>query len=181
MITSGHIRLRAVEPADIDLLFGWENDPEIWHVSNTLTPYSRFQIEQFVLNSQQDLFSSGQLRLIIEAPDPETGPVPAGAIDLFDIDAVNRRAGIGILVAQPFRNRGIASEALTAVIGYARDTLHLHQLYCCISEDNTQSISLFEHAGFTCSGTRREWLVSREGWKDEYLYQLILDPITNRA
>ena len=40
--------LRAVEPSDIDLLYQWENDPLIWKVSNTITPYSRFQIEEYV-------------------------------------------------------------------------------------------------------------------------------------
>jgi len=41
------ISLRAVEPADIDLLYHWENDTSIWKVSNTLTPYSHFQIEEY--------------------------------------------------------------------------------------------------------------------------------------
>ncbi len=181
MIHSEHIRLRAVEPGDVDLLYSWENDPEIWHVSNTLAPYSRFQIEQFVMNAQQDLFASGQLRLIIEMKGDKLPGESAGAIDLFDIDAVNRRAGIGILVSNAFRNKGIATEAVEAMILYMRDTLHLHQLYCHISEDNLQSIRIFEKLGFTRCGTRREWLITTNGWKDEYMYQLILDSFTTRA
>jgi diamine N-acetyltransferase len=181
MIHTENIRLRAVEPADIDLLYSWENDPEIWHVSNTLAPYSRFQIEQFILNAQQDLYATGQLRLIIETRGHDLNGEPAGAVDLFDIDAVNRRAGIGILITNEYRNRGIATEAVEAMIGYAADTLHLHQLYCNISEDNTQSIRLFEKLGFIKSGTRREWLITQNGWKDEYVYQLLLDSFTSRA
>ena len=181
MIRTENIRLRAVEPGDVDLLYGWENDPEIWHVSNTLAPYSRFQIEQFVLNAQQDLYATGQLRLIIEADGESRQGIAAGAVDLFDIDPVNRRAGIGILITGEHRNQGIATEAVEAMIGYATDTLHLHQLYCNISEDNIQSIRLFEKIGFTRSGTRREWLISQSGWRDEYIYQLILDSFTSRA
>lgn len=181
MIRTENIRLRAIEPADVDLLYGWENDPEIWHVSNTLAPYSRFQIEQFVLNAQQDLYATGQLRLIIEAHGHDLDGVPAGAVDLFDIDPVNRRAGIGILITDAYRNRGIAREAVEAMIGYATDTLHLHQLYCNISEDNLQSIRLFEKLGFLKCGARREWLITRTGWKDEYIYQMILDSFTSRA
>lgn len=181
MIFTENIRLRAVEPADVDLLYRWENDPEIWHVSNTLAPYSRFQIEQFVLNSQQEIFATGQLRLIIEISGGNQKGAAAGAVDLFDIDAVNRRAGIGILVTIEFRNRGVATEAIEAMVGYARDTLHLHQLYCQISEENIQSIRLFEKNGFTRSGTRKEWLVAQNGWKDEHLYQLILDSFTSSA
>lgn len=181
MIHAGNLQLRAVEPGDVDLLYGWENDPEIWHVSNTLTPYSRFQIEQFVMNAQQDLYATGQLRLIIEVREHDLKGEPAGAIDLFDIDAVNRRAGIGILVNNAYRNRGIATEAVEAMIGYARETLHLHQLYCNISDDNLQSIRLFEKLGFVRCGIRREWLIASSGWKDEFMYQLILDSFTTRA
>lgn len=181
MIRTENIRLRAVEPGDVDLLYQWENDPEIWHVSNTLAPYSRFQIEQFVLNAQQDLYASGQLRLIIEAHGHELKGAPAGAVDLFDIDAVNRRAGIGILITREYRNLGIATETVEAMIRYASETLHLHQLYCHISEDNIQSIRLFEKMGFTRTGTRREWLISQNGWKDEFIYQMILDSFTSRA
>ena len=181
MINNGNVRLRAVEPGDIDLLYQWENDPEIWHASNTLAPYSRFQIEQFVMNAQQDLYATGQLRLVIEVTEGGIPGTPAGAVDLFDIDAVNRRAGIGILVTDAFRNRGIATAAIEGVIPYAADTLHLHQIYCHISEDNTLSMKLFEKLGFVRTGIRKEWLIDRKGWKDEYLYQLILDSFTNRA
>jgi diamine N-acetyltransferase len=41
-LTHGNVRLRALEPDDIDLLYDWENNMEIWHVSNTLEPFSKY-------------------------------------------------------------------------------------------------------------------------------------------
>ena len=35
------IRLRAVEPGDVDLMYEWENDCDIWPVSGTTEPFSR--------------------------------------------------------------------------------------------------------------------------------------------
>ena len=35
------VALRALEPTDLDILYTWENDPRVWTVSGTLTPYSR--------------------------------------------------------------------------------------------------------------------------------------------
>ena len=35
--------LRALEPEDLDLLYGIENNPEVWDVSPTNVPYSRYQ------------------------------------------------------------------------------------------------------------------------------------------
>ena len=181
MLTRDNLRLRAVEPSDIDLLYTWENDPSIWHVSNTLAPYSRYQIEQYVLNAENDLFASRQVRFMIEVTEENGIPAVIGSIDLFEIDPLHRRAGIGILVMDPFRNKGYASRALELIIEYAAEKLFLHQLYCQISDDNTLSHKLFEKFGFTRCGTRREWLASPAGWVDEHIYQLILDGFTNRA
>src|SRR5512138_2332495 len=181
MLKADDIRLRAVEPGDIDILYEWENDPGVWHVSNTLAPYSRFQIEQYVLNAANDVFGTRQLRLMIDHRHGNNTWSAAGSIDLFEIDPLNRRAGVGILIAGPLRNQGIASQAIEAMVGYAADTLMLHQLYCNISEDNLQSIHIFEKAGFVRCGEKKEWLITPLGWKDEYLYQLFLDSFTSRA
>ena len=62
------IRLRAVEPGDVDLMYEWENDCDIWPVSGTTEPFSRHQLERFVERHQDivGVLCDGQLRLIIE-------------------------------------------------------------------------------------------------------------------
>ena len=175
-LQSDNIILRAVEPADIDLLYTWENDVSVWGASNTITPYSRFQIEEYVLNANYDLMSVRQLRMMIDlklaGPEKKT----IGSIDLFDYDPQNRRAGIGILIVNEQRHKGYGLTALRLVIQYARETLRLHQVYCNISEDNPQSISLFEKAGFKKCAHKREWTETVSGWKDEFTLQMILEP-----
>ena len=82
-MTNNQIHLRAMEPEDIDLLYRWENDQRIWPVSNTLAPFSRFALEQYVLNSDKDIFVSKEIRLMIVLA--ETGKA-IGTIDLFDFN-----------------------------------------------------------------------------------------------
>lgn len=49
MILQGEsVRLRAVEPDDVETLYRWENDPEVWRVSGTLAPFSRHALMRFV-------------------------------------------------------------------------------------------------------------------------------------
>lgn len=68
-LRGGSIRLRAVEPADVDLLCAWENDETVWQVSGTVEPFSRAQMERFVAaQCEGDILRRGDLRLIIEAP-----------------------------------------------------------------------------------------------------------------
>jgi diamine N-acetyltransferase len=168
-----NLLLRAPEPEDIDIIFRWENDTRIWHLGNTLAPYSRFAIEQFVLNTDNDIFSSKQLRLMIDWHTSGTESITIGSIDLYDFDPFNKRAGIGILIDEPFRRKGFALEALNLLIEYCFATLNLHQLYCNIEHNNKESINLFKKAGFMACGSKKEWLFRNGQWTDELMFQLI--------
>jgi diamine N-acetyltransferase len=168
-----NLLLRAPEPDDIDSIFRWENDTDIWHLSNTITPFSRFAIEQFVLNTDNDIFTSKQLRLMIDCHSSVAGTSTIGSIDLFDFDPHHKRAGIGILIDKGSRNKGYASEALVLLIEYCFNTLNLHQLYCNIGQNNAESIHLFTNAGFTECGHKKDWILLKGLWTDELMFQLI--------
>lgn len=166
------IRLRAVEPEDVETMYLWENDPEVWRVSGTLAPFSRHALLKFVEEQQADVFLTRQLRLIIETPEGTA----AGTLDLFELDPLNRRAGVGILIYErSSRGRGYASEALGLLKDYARQTLGLHQLWCDIGADNEASLRLFGRAGFVRTGVRRDWTLTPEGFRDLLTLQLIMD------
>lgn len=163
------ISLRAPEPEDLDLLYIWENEPTIWQVSGTLAPFSRYVLKQYLEHSGKDIFAAKQLRLIIQL---QTNHRPVGAIDLFDFDPHHRRAGLGILIAEPSdRRRGYAREALETIMEYCFTVLNLHQLYCNIAVSNSASIKLFKEAGFQESGRKKEWLFDGQEFQDELLLQ----------
>ena len=65
-------KLRAVELEDADLFYEWENDMATWEVGNTLRPFSRFALEQYVMQSQNESFyAAGQMRLMVDVEDEE--------------------------------------------------------------------------------------------------------------
>ena len=162
--------LRELEPEDVELLYRWENDPETWRVSGTTAPFSVHLLKSYV-ESVGDIFSDGQLRTIICLKEHRT---PIGTIDLFDHDAVNRRAGVGVLIAEKQeRGNGYAHEALELMMEHAFDRLMLHQLYCNIAESNEASLQLFQKAGFRTVGIKKDWIRHPEGWEDEYLLQCL--------
>jgi diamine N-acetyltransferase len=151
-LESEHIRLRALEPADIELLFNWENDPDLWLISNTLVPFSKYIIRQYIKNSHLDIYQTKQLRMMIDLKRGDDLD-PIGTIDLFDFDPYHLRAGIGILIKEEKdRRKGYASEALKLFVQYCFRTLQLHQVYCNVSEDNDSSLKLFQKQGFVVIG-----------------------------
>lgn len=169
-MTGKNVALRAVEMSDASLIHKWENDTAIWRVSNTLTPFSHYIIEQYILNSDQDIFASRQLRLMIDRIN-SADIVAIGTIDLFEFDPLHRRAGVGIMICEESRNHGYASEALELLKKYTFETLQLHQLFCHISPENELSLSLFIKHGFAITGTRLQWLRLNGKWLDEHILQ----------
>jgi diamine N-acetyltransferase len=173
LLTGPNLHLRALEPRDIDTLYDWENDTSIWKVSNTLTPFSKFQLEEYVLNAHNDFIAARQLRLMIVLRKPIELETSVGTLDLFDFDLIHHRAGLGIMIRESFREKGFAREAMEIIIPYAFGTLHLHQLYCNISPGNKPSLHLFEKLGFKRCGIKRDWINDEGKWKAEWMFQLI--------
>ena len=162
-------RLRALEPEDLELMYGWENDMQIWRVSGTVAPFSRHVLSRLIEEQQFDIYATRQMRLVIEHDGQAVG-----AVDLFAFDPHNRRAGGGIIVDSQHRAQGLGYDALKALEQYARQTLHLHQLWCSVTVDNEASLKLFRKAGYVECGLRREWILTSDGALDEILMQKIL-------
>lgn len=166
-----HIFLRALEPEDLEFVYAIENDENIWEVSNTQTPYSKFLIRQYLKNAQQDIYEAKQIRLAICKIDTAKA---IGLIDLFDFDAKNKRAGIGIIIQnETNRNQGLGKEALDLLVNYAFQKLQLHQLYANIGADNEASLKLFTTFGFHKIGVKKEWNLLNCNYHDELIFQLI--------
>jgi diamine N-acetyltransferase len=165
------IRLRALEPEDLELLYEWENNDSNWIISNTISPFSKFTLKRYLENSHKNIYETGQLRLMIDhIPDKNT----IGTIDIFEFDQFHKRAGLGILIAnETYRRKGYASMSLTCLINYCFNTLQLHQLYCNILENNGESMDLFRKLGFVESGIKKEWIKTSDGYINEYFFQLI--------
>lgn len=170
ILKSNKISLRAVEPTDLDLLMLWENNPEFWPVSNTLSPFSKELLDHYV-HSAQDIYAVKQIRLMI---NENSSGNTVGAIDLFDFDPRHQHAGVGILIDPDFRKNGFALDAIELVKKYARDIVGIRNISATIIEDNQASIQLFEKAGFQKIGQRNKWFNKGDVWLDELMYQLEL-------
>ena len=122
------VKLRAMEPEDLDMLYMIENDRKLWDVGVTNVPYSRYVLHDYIANSSGDIYTDRQVRLIIENGVGET----VGLTDLTNFDAKNLRAELGIVIASNHRRYGYARKALLEIVSYAKQVLHLHQLYAII-------------------------------------------------
>lgn len=164
------VRLRAPEPEDLEVMFRIENSSDLWEMSNTTGPYSRFHLKQYMEQSQNDLFADRQLRLMIMQED--SGLV-MGMVDVCSFDPLHNRAEVGIVVDKEFRSRGIGSIALGLLEDYCFRYLDIHQLYAYIAVKNTPCRSLFQSHGYKETAFLKDWVHVAGGYADVLVVQKI--------
>ncbi|MCM1005124.1 MAG: GNAT family N-acetyltransferase [Prevotella sp.] len=173
MLADTDIRLRAIEPADINALYDWENLSQYWQASSTLAPYSVRNLMRYIDEYTADPFAAGELRLMIEKIKDKK---PVGLIDLYNVEVRHRRACIGIIIAPEEQKRGIATRALHLIEQYCHAHLLMHQLLAAVPAGNHASLNLFLKAGFSVAATLQDYIsADSEGeYSDAIIMQKIL-------
>lgn len=164
------IKLRALEPEDIDALYEIENNMAEWESGATNVPFSRYALRDYIAHNSFDIYADRQLRQVIT---DETNAV-LGLADIFNYEPRHQRAEVAVVVAKAFRCQNIATQALALIEDYARHILNLTQLYAYVSENNSASIHLFNKAGYLNTATLKSWLVTADGTENVLLFQLFL-------
>ena len=164
------IELRPLEPTDLDTLYNWENDSALWVVSDTVAPYSRAALWQYLENYTGDIFAQRQLRLMITLASDGT---PVGTIDFLNFDPLNNRAELGLFIAAEHRGQGLGRQALELLTAYAREHLGLRQLYVFIAIDNTVCLKMFEDYGYRRVGVIQSWVKRGSTYRDVALLQMV--------
>ena len=168
-ISDGNISIKIAEPEDAAQIYRWENDRSLWRVSETVSPTSYFQVEQFLLGNS-DLLANRQQRLMVCLKGAKH---PIGSIDLFDYDPINSRIGIGILIENEYRGKGFATAALQLCLEYLFNDLLVHQVHCIVDVSNVESQHVFSKLGFIEGGRRKDWIKTPEGYLDVIFYQKV--------
>lgn len=168
LLETNHIQLRALEPEDLEQLYIWENNTEWWEVGNTLNPYSKYILREYIVGSDKTIYENKQLRLMITLKQSNE---TVGMIDLYDYDPHHNRAGIGVLVDKAHQKQGYAKEALEILLPYCFDFLAMNSLFAYVNPDNIASISLFEALGFVQAGVLKQWTRRKSEYVDVLIYQ----------
>jgi diamine N-acetyltransferase len=162
------IYLRLPHENDAELIFAWENALSVIEINLHKETVSKTEVENWIKTRHHDLELEKELRLMICLKDN----VVAGSVDLFEFDKKNKRAGVGIIVEENFRTKGIATEALVLLKEYCFKKIKINSLWCNISAVNATSINLFEKCGFELCGVKKKWNINSENeFVDELFFQ----------
>lgn len=162
------IAFRALELSDVEFLYQIENMEDLYVCGSNTAPFSRFALEQYVLNSSSSLYDDGQLRLVVMCGDQSVG-----LIDLFAYDAKHQRAEVGIVLHPSHRGHGVGAKSLRHLVTYVHRHLHLHQLYAYVSCSNQPALRAFLSAGFHRAAVLKDWVSTSDGFQDAVVFQMI--------
>jgi RimJ/RimL family protein N-acetyltransferase len=143
-LSGNGVHLREWRPDDIDALVELLDDPDIARFTPMTSPFDLEAAEAYLARARQGRMSGQRIQLAITAD----GAAPLGEVLLFGVDAGLHEAELGYLVGARHRRRGLASGALSLLIGYARSTLALERLLLRIDPANTASVAVARRAGF---------------------------------
>ncbi len=159
-VAAERVALRPLTSNDADDLFAVFSDAEVMRYWSS-PPWSDRSdavelIERVMRGAADNAFYQWGIAL-------NDGNHVIGTCTLFQIDRRNRRAEIGFILRRDLWGKGLMSEAIGALLGFAFDTMNLHRIEADVDPRNESCLKLLESAGFVREGLlRQRWLVNGE-------------------
>ena len=171
VLAGRRVRLRPPGPADVpDLLalFGDANALRYWsHGPLPDLAAARVYYDGMVSGlAERRLFqwavTAGDDRLV-------------GTVTLVGWDRANRRAEVGFIVLPSRQGRGLATDAVAAVLAWAFGPMGLHRVEADVEPPNAASLRVLDRLGFRREGLFRERWWTRGRWTDSVMLGLLAD------
>jgi RimJ/RimL family protein N-acetyltransferase len=97
-----------------------------------------------------------------------------GHVRLDHIDLLDRRATLGIGIDDSAQlGKGLGSEAVTLVLGYAFNGLKLHRVSLRVVDYNLRAIRAYQKCGFVIEGREREAAFVDGVWHDDIMMAIL--------
>jgi len=159
-LTTPRLILREIAPSDAADLFSFHSDPEVQKYDSD--PPMR-EIAEAVSSIEQigQRFTSKQAINWGIVQKEENRVI--GGLGFYFWDRSYYKTELGYTVARPHWQRGIATEAVRALMQFGFETLHLHRINVDTRMDNIGSVRLMQKLGFRHEGVRRECIRNGDG------------------
>ena len=155
------LHLRPLAAADAAALYRMHADPQVMRYWST-PPWAGIEQAEAMIDTDREALPAGRhLRLALTLRGADDVLVGTGS--LFSFHEPSRRAEIGYVLAREVWGRGLMHEALTALVGFAFETLNLNRLEADVDPRNAASAKSLARLGFVQEGLLRErWIVGDE-------------------
>lgn len=164
------LRLRHPRPSDVEAVFAIFGDVRAMRYWSH-EPFEHLDAAREYLRSIDEGFAARSL--FQWAITEREADALIGTVTLTAWDRVNRHAEIGFVLHPSEWGRGIASEAVRAVLRFGFERMDLHRVEAELDPRNAASARLLEGLGFQEEGLLPERWFLYDEWCDSALYGLL--------
>ena len=162
-IVTERLLLRPLQQDDVPAFAAYRSDPEIARYQSWSTSYSAADGERLVAAQQGVAFGEPGPWVQIAALDRATGELCGDCAVRVATDQPGT-AEVGVTFAPATQGRGLATEALGAVIGRLFEQHDIHRVYAEADDRNVAVHRLLERLGLRCEAR----LVEADHFKGEW-------------
>ena len=171
MIETKRLLLRKFVIEDADAMFrNWASDKEVTKFL-TWSAYTSSETAMWVLDEWAVSYKKPdyyQWAIVLKDINE-----PIGSISVVSINEKTQMAEIGYCIGRPWWNRGITSEALSAVINFMFDQVGANRVQAKHDVNNPHSGLVMKKCGMKYEGTLRSAAVNNQGVCDVSIYALL--------
>jgi diamine N-acetyltransferase len=170
MIRGARVFLRASERADIPTFVRWLNDGETASYLSLRAPMSEAQEEGWYERMLAAQGRDGYHFVICRLEDG----LAVGTIGLFELDANNGSAGLGISIGEKqLWSQGLGTDAVLALLDFGFGELRLERIWLDVFESNPRARRSYEKCGFVVEGTKRRAVYRQGTFQDIQLMSIL--------
>jgi RimJ/RimL family protein N-acetyltransferase len=169
MLTSWRLRLRQFREEDADAMHQCFANPEskrFWTIRSTPSGSRPSALIRRFIDCTASYYRFWAVS------DAKTDRC-LGMVNYHDGHIRSRRVAIGYIIDPAHHRKGIASEAVSAMLDFCFGELGIHRVQAFIYPDYTASRKLVERPGFRCEGLLRDNLRVNGVWRDDMLFALL--------
>ena len=171
-VVRDRVRLRPVVDSDLAAMVTYRGDPEVCRFL-PFEPQNADDIRRRIGHLFGGTSLEGERGGVVLAVERLEDGAVIGDLVLFHLDVDAGSAEIGWVVNPAASGRGLATEAVRALVDTAFSTYGLRRLVARIDADNTRSIALADRLGMRREAhlIGNEWFKGR--WSDEVDYAVL--------
>jgi len=162
-IVTERLSLRPFQVGDLEAFVAYRSDPGIARYQSWDSTYSMADAELFLRSQRELVFGQPGEWLQLAMIDRATGAVCGDCAVRVATDQP-ATAEVGVTLAQESQGKGLATEALTAVVTELFEQLGMHRVVADADDRNVPVQRLLERLGFRCEAR----LVEADWFKGEW-------------
>ena len=170
-LRSPRLTLRRLRPTDAAALSAYRGRPEVARYQSWET-FTRADAEQLIADQAHVEPDTPGTWLQLAVVETASGAVIGDCGLHFRADAP-RQMELGVTFDPAHQRRGLATEALRCVLGYAFDVLGKHRVSAVTDAENGAAAALFQRLGFRQEGHFVEHVWFKGAWGSEFLFALL--------